>query len=51
MERGLKLLKIKKKKLDRTKKISTFAVPTKTGKQNATDGCQLSETNKIETME
>ena len=29
--RNKKLLKIKNKKLDKTKKISTFAVPTKTG--------------------
>ena len=33
--------KIKNKKLDKLKKISTFAVPTKTG--TPADGCQESE--------
>jgi len=32
LQKGIKnFLKIKNKKLDKTKKISTFAVPTKTG--------------------
>jgi len=35
IEKGFGFWKIKKKKLDKFKKISTFAVPTKTGKQKA----------------